>query len=160
MKNHLFNIEKINYIKGEKPKVECILCAIRDKLPDVTQFEVYRTDDFIVSLNLYPYNPGHLMIFPTRHIEELAEMTDNEALLMHQLTSKAISVLKDEFNPSGFNIGYNLGTDSGASLYHIHQHIVPRYENEIGFIDIIGGTRVFVVDPLLVLEKLKKKFAL
>ena len=158
MKNHLFNIEKINYIKGEKPKVGCILCAIRDKLPEVTQFEVYRTDDFIVSLNLYPYNPGHLMIFPTRHIEELAEMTDNEALLMHQLTSKAISVLKDEFNPSGFNIGYNLGKGSGASISHIHQHIVPRYENEVGFLDVLAGSRIFVVDPVDMMKRLKKRF--
>ena len=160
MRNYLFNTEKINYVKGDKPKVECILCAIRDKLPEVTQLEVYRNDDFIVSLNLYPYNPGHLMVFPTRHIEELADMTDNEVLFMNQLTLKAITVLRDEYNPSGFNIGYNLGSDSGASLYHIHQHIVPRYRNEIGFIDIIGGARVFVIDPLVVQEKLKKKFIL
>ncbi|MDY6935392.1 MAG: HIT domain-containing protein [Spirochaetota bacterium] len=160
MKNHLFNTEKISYIKGDKPKVDCILCAIRDRLSEVKILEVFRTESFIVSLNLYPFNPGHLMVFPSRHVENLVDITDEEALEMHHLTTKGINILKDEFNPSGFNIGYNLGQGSGASIAHIHQHIVPRYGNEIGFIDILSGTRVYVSDPVEIMNRLKDKFVL
>lgn len=157
-RRYLFNTEKIKYIKGNKPSFDCILCAIRDRAGGVESLEVYRTDKFIVSLNLYPFNPGHLMIFPLRHVEDFLNLSDEEALEMHSLTGKAISILRDEFNPSGFNIGCNLGSGSGASMAHIHQHIVPRYENEIGFIDVLSGTRVYVEDPRDVLKRLIKRF--
>jgi len=98
------------------------------------------------------------MIFPDRHIEDFAKLTDNEALEIHHLTVKAVSILNEEYNPSGFNIGYNLGSNSGASIPHIHQHIIPRYANEAGFIDVISGTRLFVVDPVEMMERLKKRF--
>ena len=157
-RDYLFNPEKIKYIKGDKPEVDCLLCAIRDRLPEIPRLEVYRTDLFIVSINLYPFNPGHLMIFPLRHVEDLINLTDDEALDLHHLTSLVVSVLTDEFNPSGFNIGYNLGKGSGASISHIHQHIVPRYENEIGFLDVLSGTRIFVVDPIEVKKRLSERF--
>ena len=157
-RDYLFNTDKIKYIKDKKPRHNCILCAIRDRSPDLKLLEVQRTDNFIISVNLYPFNPGHLMIFPLRHIEDLLLLSDTEALEMHHLTAKAVAVLRDEFNPSGFNIGCNLGTGSGASIAHIHQHIVPRYENEVGFLDVLSGTRTIVMDPTDVMERLKKRF--
>lgn len=158
MRNYLFNTEKIKYVKGDKPDVACILCAIRDGSPDVEDLAVYRTDGAIITVNLYPFNPGHLMVFPARHVEDPGDLTDDEALEMHHLTAQAIAALKEEFNPSGFNIGYNLGGGSGASVLHIHQHIVPRYENEVGFLDVLAGTRIIVVDPAEVMDRLKKRF--
>lgn len=157
-RNYLFNKDKIKYVKGKKPKVKCILCAIAAGSPDVKSLEIYRTENFVVSVNLYPYNPGHLMIFPVRHEEDLHNLTDEEALEMHRLTCRTLSVLKDEYDPPGFNIGYNIGTGSGASIHHIHLHIVPRYGNEAGFIDAIAGTRLFVTDPVEMMKKLKKRF--
>ncbi len=158
-REYLFNKDKIKYVKGDKPPFDCILCAIRDRLPEVEVLEVYRTDGFMVSVNLYPFNPGHLMIFPLRHIEDFNGLSDDEALEMHHLTAKSVSILNDEFNPAGFNIGCNIGKGSGASIAHIHQHIVPRYENEIGFIDVLSGARIFVEDPRSVMERLKKRFS-
>ncbi len=160
MRDHLFNTEKIRYARGEKPAVDCILCAIRDGSPEVTSLEVYRNDSFIISVNLYPFNPGHLMIFPVRHITGPGEFSENEALELHRLTARAIDILSDEFSPSGFNVGYNIGKGSGASIDHIHQHIVPRYENEVGFLDVLAGTRVVVANPVEVREKLKARFSL
>ncbi len=159
LRDYLFNTEKIKYIKCKKPLYKCILCAIRDRLPGVESLELYRSGDFIISLNLYPFNPGHLMIFPSRHVEDFLELSEGEALEMHRLSARSISILKKEFNPSGFNIGCNLGDGSGASIPHIHQHIVPRYNNEIGFIDVLSGSRIYVEDPLAVLNRLKKDFA-
>jgi len=68
-----------------------------------------------------------------------------------------ITAIREEFSPVGFNAGWNLGRASGASIVHLHQHIVPRYENELGFLDVLAGTRVVVVDPRRALERLRAK---
>jgi ATP adenylyltransferase len=100
------------------------------------------------------------MIIPKRHISRIGEMTESEAAEMHQLLAKSIEILDEEFSPSGYNVGYNLGEGSGASIKHLHQHIVPRYSNEIGFLDVLSGTRVIVSDPVEVMEKLKLRFGM
>jgi ATP adenylyltransferase len=158
MRNYLFNTDKLKYVKGDKPKVDCILCAIRDGNPDVVSYEVARRDSFIISVNLYPFNPGHLMIFPERHIENLLDLTDQEALSLHRLLSDTIEILKDEFAPEGFNVGYNLGRHSGASIPHLHLHVVPRYGNEVGFMDVLAGTRLVVADPIETRDRLRKRY--
>lgn len=155
---YLFNTQKITYVSKKNTSHSCILCAIRDCSPDVANLEIFRTDAFIVSVNLYPFNPGHCMIFPAKHIEHIQDFTDEEALLLHKLSTKTIDILKDEFNPSGFNVGYNLGSWSGASISHVHLHIVPRFPNELGYLDVISNTRVMVVDPYDVCAKLKERF--
>jgi len=159
VRQYLFNTKKIEYVNGKKPDVPCILCALRDNVEGVQSLELCRTKLSIITVNLYPFNPGHLMIFPSRHIEDITELTHEEAADIHDLTIKAVKALRDEFTPAGFNIGYNIGRGSGASIDHIHQHIVPRFNNEIGFIDVLGGAKVFVVDPILLMERLKKRFA-
>ena len=158
-RDYLFNTEKINYVKKERSGSKCILCAIRDRDPEVTCLEVIRTDTFIISVNLYPFNPGHLMIFPLRHITDIAELSDAEAIDMHHLIIKSTEVIKEEFSPHGFNIGFNIGKESGASIEHLHVHIVPRYPNEVGFIDVLNGSRIVVQDPRNVMNILKNKFS-
>ena len=157
-RDYLFNTEKIKYVKGAKPDVDCILCAIGKGDPRVQNLTVYSTDLFVVALNLYPFNPGHLMIFPRRHLCSIADMTNEEAAEMHRLLVISIAVIDREFSPSGYNTGYNLGTGSGASIPHLHQHVVPRYANEVGFLDVLSGTRVVVSDPVEVMEKLAAGF--
>lgn len=159
-RSYLFNTEKIKYVKGNKPPVDCILCAIRELNPLVKNLNVHTTDNFIIAVNLFPFNPGHVMIFPKRHICHVKEMNDSEALEMHSLLVETIGIIDDEFSPSGYNIGYNLGDGSGASIPHLHQHIVPRYSNEVGFLDVLSGTRVVVSDPVDVMEKLKARFSM
>ncbi len=158
-RDYLFNTEKIKYVKGGKPPVECILCAIRDKNPLVQDLTVYSNDSFIVALNLYPFNPGHLMIFPSRHVDSILDLTESEAIEMHKLLKLSIEIMDIEFSPHGYNVGYNLGNGSGASIPHIHQHVVPRYNNEVGFLDVLSGTRVIVSDPAEVMEVLKQRFS-
>lgn len=157
-RNYLFNTEKIKYVKGNKPDVPCILCAIRDGSKEVESLEVFRNNVVMATVNLYPFNPGHLMIFPMRHVQHISDLTDTEAMAMHELLVKTCIILEEEFSPSGFNIGYNIGEGSGASIPHLHQHVVPRYPNEIGFLDVLAGSRVVVVDPQEVMERLKKRF--
>lgn len=157
-RSYLFNTDKIKYVKGDKPSVECILCAIRDNDPLVKNLNVHTTERFIIAVNLFPFNPGHVMIFPKRHICDISEMTEDEVVEMHSLLVKTIQFINEEFSPSGYNIGYNLGEGSGASIAHIHKHVVPRYTNEVGFLDVLSGTRIIVSDPVVVMERLKEKF--
>ncbi len=158
MRDHLFNTEKLKYVTDEKTSAECILCAIRDRDPAVRSLEVARREGFIVSVNLYPFNPGHLMIFPERHVESPRELNDAEALILHRLLSETLSLIEAEFMPEGFNVGYNLGRSSGASIPHLHLHVVPRYGNEVGFLDVLAGTRLVVVDPAVARDRLIKRF--
>lgn len=158
-RNYLFNTEKIKYVKGPKPDVQCILCAIRDNDPRVKNLTLYSSRFFIIAVNLYPFNPGHVMIFPVRHISRIEEMTDAEAAEMHRLLTLTLRILDEEFSPSGYNVGYNLGDGSGASIPHLHQHVVPRYSNETGFLDVLAGTRVIVSDPVDVMNRLAQRFS-
>ncbi|MFN8578452.1 MAG: HIT domain-containing protein [Candidatus Sericytochromatia bacterium] len=156
--DRLFVPSKLKYVKGERPNVKCILCAVVDKDPNVSNLDVYRTKNFIVSANLFPYNPGHLMIFPIRHIETIEDFTDEEALELHHLQLKSLKILRNNYNCQSFNVGYNIGSSSGASIDHLHLHIVPRYPREIGFIDVIGGARILVEDPNDTVSKLRDEF--
>lgn len=96
-----------------------------------------------VVLNLYPYNPGHLMVVPYRRVSELEDLTFEESAELMALTQKAIRVIKRVSNPGGFNVGLNLGKVSGGSLAeHLHMHVVPRWIGDANFITIVGGTKM------------------
>jgi len=94
MKRHLFIPSKVEYVRGNRPQVDCILCAII----------ALSTDLMTVALNLYPYNPGHLMIFPNRHIESIEELTLDEVSEMHRLTVLSIKVLRKLYRCHGYNM--------------------------------------------------------
>lgn len=94
-------------------------------------------------LNLYPYNPGHLMVVPYRRVSELEDLTEAESAELMAFTQKAIRVIKAVSRPHGFNVGLNLGTSAGGSLAeHLHMHVVPRWGGDANFITIIGGAKV------------------
>ena len=158
MKKNLFVPSKGEYVKGKRPAVECILCSIMQKDPEVINLEVVRSKNFIIAVNLYPYNPGHLMIFPNRHIEEVEKLSLSEVGELHKLTIISLKVLRNLYNPHGFNIGYNLGKGSGASIKHLHLHVVPRYENELSFIDVLSGSKIIVEEPKDTVQKLKREY--
>ncbi len=155
MRQNLFVPNKMPYAKGKnRPDVDCILCGIVEKNEKVECLEVHRTDLFVISLNLYPYSPGHLLIFPKRHIIDVRELSSEEVLHLHNLQCLSFEVLTHAYQPRGFNIGYNMGEASGASIPHLHLHVVPRYPRELGFMDVIGGTRIIIEDPNVTQEKL------
>jgi ATP adenylyltransferase len=156
--NHLFVPNKMGYVKGQKPRVDCILCAILRGEPGVMDLLVHQTPRFAISLNLYPYNSGHLMIFPTRHIHDPRDLNKEEILELHELQNMALDILQELYEPHGFNLGFNIGKSSGQSINHLHLHIVPRYPSEIGFIDIIGGAKIIVEDPVISQQKISKAF--
>ena len=104
---------------------------------------VARGERVYAVLNLYPYNPGHLMVVPYRRVSELEDLTVDESAELMSFTQKAIRVIKGVSRPHGFNVGLNLGTSAGGSLAeHLHMHVVPRWGGDANFITIIGGSKV------------------
>ena len=145
---------KLDYVQGKaRPNVDCILCAIKDNDERVVILKVYEDDLIYVSLNLYPYNPGHLLIVTNRHVASLTDLTKNEIQHSFRVIQGLQLMLNDLYNPHGYNIGVNQGRSAGASIEHIHFHLVPRFGAELGFIDIVGKTRVLPEG----LESVKKK---
>jgi ATP adenylyltransferase len=149
---------KMDYARGERPAVACILCAVAANDRRVENLVLHRRNGFFVTLNLYPYNPGHLMVVPERHCEHLRELGEPEVLELHRLQMLAIGVLEREYRAIGFNVGYNMGRTSGASIAHLHLQIVPRYGTELGFFDILSDSRVIVEDPRVTRERLQGAF--
>ncbi len=157
-RHNLFIPGKRKYVIGDRPAVDCILCSALNKDPKVTSLIVYKNDFIAVSANLFPYNPGHLMALPIRHITDIRQLTQQEAEAMHKISCRCMDILGDIYNSQGFNVGYNVGPCSGASIEHLHLHIVPRYKSELGFLDIVTGDRVIVEDPRETIKKIKESF--
>lgn len=113
------------------------------RLSDEQGLVVARGELVYAVLNLYPYNPGHLMVVPYRRVSELEDLTERESAELMAFTQKAIRVIKSVSQPHGFNVGMNLGTSAGGSLAeHLHVHVVPRWGGDANFITIIGGSKV------------------
>ena len=113
------------------------------ELSDEDGLMVARGEQVYAVLNLYPYNPGHLMVVPYRRVSELEDLTAEESAELMAFTQKAIRVIKAVSRPHGFNVGLNLGTSAGGSLAeHLHMHVVPRWGGDANFITIVGGTKV------------------
>jgi len=159
LEKHNIVANKLDYAKGKRPPVDCILCAVARDDPRVDNLLVYRHDAWFITLNLYPYNPGHLMVVPYAHHTDVRQLSEPEVLELHRLQVLALQVLEREYRPGGFNVGYNLGPASGASIDHIHLQIVPRYRTEVGFFDILSDSRVIVEAPQVTQQRLARAFA-
>jgi ATP adenylyltransferase len=153
--SYFLNFEKMAYIKGKHP-AGCILCMIRDRNPDVVDLSIWRDELFIVSVNLYPYNPGHLLVYPMRHVEDVRELTGVEEARLAGLQRSLLDLLDRACSPHAYNIGFNMGPAAGASINHLHLHIIPRYPRETGIADLIAGKRVLVEDPRETTRRLRE----
>ena len=148
---------KLDYVQGKsRPNVDCILCAVRDNDERVEILKVHEDNICFIILNLYPYNPGHLMIVTQRHLTKFLDLTKEEIIHINRAI-QGIQLLLDElYSPKGYNIGINQGRDAGGSIEHLHFHIIPRYGSELGFIDIVGKTRVLPEGLNAVKKKIDK----
>ena len=106
---------------------------------------------------MYPYNPAHLLIVTSRHMTKFLELSKEEMYHITRAIQGVLLLLDDLYSPKGYNIGINQGRDAGGSIEHLHVHIIPRYGSELGFIDIVGKTRVIPEGLEAVQKKLKEK---
>ena len=149
---------RIEYIQMQKP-AGCILCDKPEQKDDVANYILYRGDNNFVIMNSYPYNPGHLMVAPYRHVANLEELTDAERHEHFDIVSRSIKLLKEVFGPAGFNIGMNIGKVAGAGIDdHIHTHIVPRWQGDTNFMPVIADVRVVPEALAETYKKLEGKF--
>ena len=138
---------RMAYIKGEgKPadgsEVECPFCEI-PKLSDADGLIVARGTDVYAVLNLYPYNSGHLMVVPYRHVADYTDLTEPETAELAEFTKLSMRALRDASQAQGFNIGMNMGGVAGAGIAaHLHQHVVPRWGGDANFMPVVGRTKV------------------
>jgi len=120
----------------------CPFCAIPTK-DDHAGLVVARGEAVYAVLNLHPYNPGHLMVVPYRHVADLEDLTAEEASGLADFTRRAVVAVKAASSPQGFNVGLNLGGVAGGSLAdHLHQHVVPRWGGDANFMTVLGDTKV------------------
>ena len=155
---YFFNFSKLDYIRRERLQ-GCILCLIRGGDPAVVDLTVYRDELFSVAVNLYPYNPGHLLLFPARHLVDLRQYTAAEQDRLWRLTNHFMDLIDRLHHPKGYNLGYNMGPDAGASIDHLHLHLIPRYPHELGIADLLAGKRVLVEDPRETARRLRELVA-
>ena len=114
---------------------------MRDNDERVISLKVYQDDICFIVLNLYPYNPAHLMVVPLKHITKYTELTKKEIIHTSRVLQGIQLMVNEIYKPSGYNIGINQGRQAGGSIEHLHFHFVPRFGSELGFIDIIGKSR-------------------
>jgi len=137
---------RIKYIKKvipiKKPE-ECIFCDAIKATNDREKLVLYRGVSAFVMLNLFPYNNGHLMIAPYRHVATLDDLKDEEGIDLWRLTRYSLKLLRVALSPDGFNIGINIGRVAGAGVEtHVHVHVVPRWCGDTNFMPIIGNVKV------------------
>jgi ATP adenylyltransferase len=137
----------------------CIFCTAAGRL-DADDLVVHQGRRFFVILNKYPYNNGHLMVVPHRHVGRLAGLDADELPELVALAQLAERVLAEAYAPHGFNMGLNLGKPAGAGvLDHLHLHVVPRWNGDTNFMSVVGETRVLPEELTDTAGRLRALFA-
>jgi ATP adenylyltransferase len=133
---------RIEYIKkADEPG--CVLCYKPTEEDDTANYILYRGQKNFIIMNSYPYNAGHLMVAPYRHVADVGELSGQEADEHFRLVRRCVAVLKRVLKADGFNIGMNLGRAAGAGIdQHIHSHIVPRWVGDTSFMPVVADTKV------------------
>lgn len=131
------------YIRGEKqPAQGCVFCQLASSEADNQQI-IARCRYVYVTLNIYPYNNGHLMVVPYEHVDTQEKLTPDALTDLILTVNRALAVLRKAYNPTAFNLGANIGQAAGAGIAeHYHFHIVPRWHGDSNFMTVIGETRV------------------
>ena len=132
---------RIEYILGPKPDA-CVFCLPESTGEDAERLVLHRAGSAFVIMNRYPYNNGHIMVCPYRHVSELTELSREEAHEVMDLVQRCSGILKQHFNCEGINVGLNLGKAAGAGIgEHLHFHLVPRWNGDSSFIAVMDDVR-------------------
>lgn len=160
----LWTPHRMAYIRGESKPVsaepaECPFCYAPTR-SDEAGLIVHRGETCYVVLNLFPYNPGHLLICPYRHVADFTDLTDAERYESADLVAESMRVLRRHKRPTGFNLGMNQGAGAGAGVAaHAHQHVVPRWDGDANFLPIIAQTKALPELLSHTREELAKEWA-
>jgi len=144
MPKNLWAPWRLEYIKQAGERSGCVFCdEAAGAIAAEDSLLVILGDAALALLNKYPYSSGHLMVAPRRHVGELGELTEDEALEIHRFAVAAIDALNRTYGPGGFNLGWNLGHTAGAGIAdHVHQHVVPRWSGDTNFMPVLADVKV------------------
>lgn len=164
--DRLWSPWRLAYVTGTPSTAQCVFCdSARSSSTSATSevdpgaLVVARGRLAFIILNLYPYNNGHLMVVPFRHVGTLAALTSDELSELMQLTRDSEVALNEAYQPQGINVGINLGRPAGAGIVdHVHIHLVPRWTGDTNFMSVVGNTRVLPEDLQRTAERLRPIF--
>jgi len=141
--SHLWTPWRMAYLRGQEPRPEgCLFCA-KPGEEDAAAHIVHRGRRCYVILNRFPYNNGHLMVVPYAHVANIEDLDAETAAELLALTQLSVRVLRQAYQPQGFNLGMNIGEVAGAGVAgHVHLHVVPRWGGDTNYMTIVGQTRV------------------
>jgi len=157
--DRLWSPWRMQYVTGTGDARGCVFCDALSS-PDADALVLHRGRACYVILNLFPYNSGHLMVVPNRHVAALSATTHEERCEMMDLTRLAELALTEAYKPQGLNVGMNLGRSAGAGIVdHIHVHVVPRWNGDTNFMTVVGEVRVLPEDIAQTARRLREEFA-
>ena len=150
---------RMNYILSDGKGDDCIFCPGEKRKKDEERLILYVSPQIMVIMNRYPYNNGHLLVAPVRHVAGLESLSDGETLELLQMVRRSIDILKETMSPEGFNVGLNLGRVAGAGMEeHLHFHVVPRWNGDTNFMTVHGEVRVIPEHIKETYKKLRPRF--
>jgi ATP adenylyltransferase len=141
--DYLWTPWRYAYVSTAEKSAGCVFCDAVKAGDDRKVLIVYRGQHCFVILNRYPYTPGHVMIVPYAHLDELRKLSTDAAQEMMELSQRMESVLRELYRPDGINLGMNIGKAAGAGIAgHIHMHVLPRWVADANFVSVVGETRI------------------
>ena len=134
---------RMRYVQGERKDEGCIFCLAAESGEDEARLVLHPGERCLVMLNAFPYNSGHLMVSPHRHVGSIEDLDDGELLELMRLTQRSLRAVRKTYGPDGFNLGVNEGEIAGAGFAdHVHLHVVPRWAADSNFMAVTADTRV------------------
>jgi ATP adenylyltransferase len=150
----------MKYVTTADKASGCILCEAREGAGDAERLMVHRGEAAFILMNLYPYNSGHVMVAPHRHIAMLSQATPEELSEIMALARRLEEAIREVYRPDGINLGMNLGRSAGAGVPdHLHLHMVPRWSGDTSFMTVVGETRVIPEEPEQSCARLRARFS-
>ncbi len=150
----------MEYVTGADDSGGCVFCDHLSESDDEKARILMRGERTFVILNAFPYNTGHLMVAPLRHVGELGELGSDERHELMDVTERAVAAITDAMAPHGFNLGMNLGRVAGAGIPgHLHMHVVPRWGGDTNYMTVVGETKVLPEMIADTYEKLRPLFS-
>ncbi|MCF7858201.1 MAG: HIT domain-containing protein [Candidatus Cloacimonetes bacterium] len=158
MSDRLYSPWRLEYILSVKDE-ECIFCIEPSKENDEKHLILFRNKLSFIIMNTYPYNNGHLLIVPNKHVANLNDLSKQESTDLIETVQICEKIIKNVYTPDGLNIGVNLGKAAGAGIDdHLHVHVVPRWNGDVNFMSTLGETRVIPESFQQAYAKLKEEF--
>jgi len=148
------------YVGGESPRTsECFICDAIEGSGLDAKLVVARADQAVVMLNRFPYSPGHVLVAPTRHAHDLRDLSGEEGAVLFTTMQRTMRAIEAGLTPDGFNLGLNVGAAAGASVEHVHVHVVPRWSGDTNFMPVLADVKVIPEHLDATAGRLREAFA-